>query len=388
MFSTLIRDAKLKLNGNLWVLIKSFRAQFISAFSSHTQGNPIHCSCESQELWEWLHDHLKWNLLDEITGKSQLNCNQPETLKGKDFLKMEPQDFCDAPLIMKLAIQDIQPYSVLVSWQSREHSGLSGYEVIFQSLEVPDDVSFPLKLENASQLIQSNFVPFRQQPRTMYLNRSSNSARLIALASNTLYLICVLGVGNWLTYQNDFNSTNSVGNNLITSMANAHNEIYQESHKGLLTESMTSKCTQVRTLYALSSIMEMDSLSSNGFFHSLVTRRLGLIVGCCLGIFVFIVLIAVLGWLKIKKRRIEQAKRQQMPQEFLSYRSYSISADEQNRDPNHFNNNAPPPHHPMKDITKESLNNMANCQHHHMHNSHGHPNYISGTVMGTTTVPM
>lgn len=221
----------------------------------------------------------------------------------------------------------------------------------------------------------------------MYLNRSSNSARLIALASNTLYLICVLGVGNWLTYQNDVNNSDSAGSSLIASLANAHNEIYPEAIKGLLTESMTSRCTQVRTLYALSSIMEMDSLSSNGFFHSLVTRRLGLIVGCCLGILVFIVLIAVLGWLKIKKRRIEQAKRQQMPQEFLSYRSYE---QEEGRDPNHYNNNATLAHHPsqIKDITKENLNNMANCQHHHMHNSHGHPNYISGTIMGTTTIPM
>lgn len=222
----------------------------------------------------------------------------------------------------------------------------------------------------------------------MYLNRSSNSARLIALASNTLYLICVLGVGNWLTYQNDLNNSESVGSHLIASLTNAHNEIYPEAIKGLLTESMTSRCTQVRTLYALSSIMEMDSLSSNGFFHSLVTRRLGLIVGCCLGIFVFIILISVLGWLKIKKRRIEQAKRQQMPQDFTSYRSYSVAQDDGNRDLNHFNNNTPfgnHPHHQIKDISKENLNNMANCQHHHMHNSHGHPNYISGTVMGTTT---
>jgi hypothetical protein len=87
-------------------------------------------------LWEWLHDHLKWNLLQEPTtsgSASRLNCNQPDNLKGKDFLKMEPQDFCDAPLIMKLAIQDIQPYSVLVSWQSRDHSGLSGYQVIYRA---------------------------------------------------------------------------------------------------------------------------------------------------------------------------------------------------------------------------------------------------------------
>lgn len=213
------------------------------------------------------------------------------------------------------------------------------------------------------------------------MSRSSNSARIDGLASNTLYLICVLGVGNWLTYQNDFNSSDKTTNNLIATMANAHNEVHPEAIRGLLTETMTSRCTQVRTLYALSSIMEMDSLSSTGFFHSLVTRRLGLIVGCCLGIFVFIVLIAVLGWLKIKKRRIEQAKRQQMPQEFLTYRSY----DDPPPDSTHYNNNTPLPHHPShgKDIAKENLNNMANCQHHHMHNPHGHPNFISGT-----TVPM
>lgn len=117
-------------------------------FSNAIKDNPIHCSCDSQELWEWLHDHLKWNLIhDTAVNSNQLNCDQPASLRGKDFLKMEPQDFCDAPLIMKLAIQDIQPYSVLVSWQSREHSGLSGYQVIYHSLEVPDEVNI-IKLIN------------------------------------------------------------------------------------------------------------------------------------------------------------------------------------------------------------------------------------------------
>lgn len=53
---------------------------------------------------------------------------------------MEPQAFCDIPLILKLAIQDIQPYSVLVSWQSREHSGLHGYQIIYHSLDGVDEV--------------------------------------------------------------------------------------------------------------------------------------------------------------------------------------------------------------------------------------------------------
>lgn len=223
----------------------------------------------------------------------------------------------------------------------------------------------------------------------MYLGRSSNSAKLMNLASNTLYFICVLGIGNWLTYQNDYNSTESAGSRLINGLTNAQNEIYLTSIKGSITEPMNSRCTQIRTLYSLSSVMEMDPSRNGGFFHSLLTRRLGLIVGCTLGIFVFIVLVSVLGWLKIKKRRIELAKRQQMPQEFVSYHSYSISQDEQTL----HNNNATNVHHQnnhiVKDSSKEALvNNLANCQHHHMHNSHGHPNYISGSVIGTTTIPM
>jgi hypothetical protein len=210
----------------------------------------------------------------------------------------------------------------------------------------------------------------------MFLNRSSNSARLVALASNTLYLICVLGVGNWLTYQNDYNHSDSTSTNFIAGLVNAQNELYPSAVKGSISESMTSRCTQVRTLYTLSSVMHMDPSTTGGFFRSLLTRRLGLIVGCALGILVFIVLISVLGWLKVKKRRIEQAKRQTMPQEFVSYHSYST--DEQNGQNAHQN-------HIIKDSSKDSLvNNLANCQHHHMHNSHGgggHPNYISGTVI-------
>lgn len=46
---------------------------------------------------------------------------------------MEPQQFCDAPLIPKMAIQDIQPYSVVVSWQSRDHLGLTGFEIVYHA---------------------------------------------------------------------------------------------------------------------------------------------------------------------------------------------------------------------------------------------------------------
>lgn len=48
---------------------------------------------------------------------------------------MEPQQFCDAPLIPKIAIQDIQPFSVVVSWQNQQNFGLTGYEVLYHELD-------------------------------------------------------------------------------------------------------------------------------------------------------------------------------------------------------------------------------------------------------------
>lgn len=209
------------------------------------------------------------------------------------------------------------------------------------------------------------------------------------LSSNTLYLICVLGIGNWLTYQNDFNNSNNnnSSNNLLGDLNSVNNgDMYPDSLKSLLSESTTSRCTEVRTLFALPNIIEMDGLSGGGIIHSILTRRLGLIVGCCLGIIVFIVLISVLGWLKLKKQRIEGAKRQQtLPPDFLSYRSYSISHEEGNRD-NPQNNNAVAVL--GNSVPSNNHSNAGNCQHHHMHNSHGHghPNFISGTVTGTTTI--
>lgn len=110
----------------------------------HTD-NPLHCACDSQELWQWLRDHPKWTRIegrsqqhdgDTVGGAAFLRCDQPPELRGRIFGQLVPQQFCDQPLIRKVAIQDIQPYSVLVSWQVRDHTGLSGFRVLYQALDV------------------------------------------------------------------------------------------------------------------------------------------------------------------------------------------------------------------------------------------------------------
>lgn len=132
----------------------------------------------------------------------------------------------------------------------------------------------------------------------------------------------------------------------------------------LLADTSISRCTEVRTLDATPSLItDENGLSSHGIIHSILTRRLGLIVGCCLGIIVFIVLISVLGYLKLKKQRIENAKRQQpIPPEYLSYRHFSIPHDETNR----------------TITTTSGLTVDGNCS--------NHPTFISGAVLGTTTI--
>uniref|UniRef100_A0A182N0Q5 Fibronectin type-III domain-containing protein n=1 Tax=Anopheles dirus TaxID=7168 RepID=A0A182N0Q5_9DIPT len=325
------------------------------AYKGNAKHNPLVCSCDTQELWEWLSDHRKW-----ARGYDNVRCEQPAEVQGKLLLTMEPQEFCDVPLILKIAIQDIQPYSVLVSWQSREHSGLHGYHIIYHSLDTVEDI------------------------RGKTMNRSSNSAKLNRLSSNTRYLICVLGLGSWLTYHSDINSLLNQSNQLQNQILNSGSAMHSGYAAGdldaslsntllsLMMDTPTSRCTEVRTLDAIgpNPLAEADGMSGRSIIHSILTRRLGLIVGCCLGIVVFIVLISVLGWLKIKKQRLEAAKRQQQPHqpEFISYRHFSIPNDEHGRDG-------------VAGVVAggggAGGGGVALLD--------GHPSFISGAVLGTTT---
>jgi hypothetical protein len=187
---------------------------------------------------------------------------------------------------------------------------------------------------------------FLAQIRGKTLNRSANSEKLAKLSSNTRYLICVLGLGNWLTYHDDLNNlvneSNRIQNQIITNQNGYENgeNMLSSQLLSLLMDTPTSRCTEVRTLDSIAPLVtEMDGLSGENFIQSILSRRLGLIVGCCLGIVVFIILISVLGWLKVQKQRIvENAKRAQSVQpELISYRHFSITNEKQNRTNGNYN---------------------------------------------------
>lgn len=105
-------------------------------------------------------------------------------------------------------------------------------------------------------------------------------------------------------------------------------EVFGETMMPLLVDSLTTKCTEVRTLEAPDTFPGgLGSLPDRGVgVPSILTRRLGLIVGCCMGFVVFIVLVSVLGYLKVKKQRNAVKRDQPIPPEYLSYRHFSIQS--------------------------------------------------------------
>lgn len=229
------------------------------------------------------------------------------------------------------------------------------------------------------------------------LDHLAHQHRLNRLATNTRYRICVQGVSNWLPSAAGSNDTASTAGSSSTPETTAASSTQSSAHSfyhsspsaifeprpnhtrptrqpaagaaaavgaSALHDSTTTRCTEVVTLdttlpHVGLSLDEHGLMPARGLIHSILTRRLGLIVGCFMGIIVFFVLVSVLGWLKLKKRRLENAKRFHMPMpppEYTTYRHFSIPHDEQSS------------------VLREGM-----CNH------LPSPAYISGAALGTTT---
>jgi len=125
-----------------------------------------------------------------------------------------------------------------------------------------------------------------------FLDKNSQTTRLNNLMPETRYLVCVLGLGNWIA---------------------------PNSSHHLSSDTQSSRCAEIKTLEG-----DIAYYSDEQHKSSILTRRLGLIIGSCLGCVVFIILVSVLGYLKIKKQREDTKREQPLPPEYLSYRHFSL----------------------------------------------------------------
>lgn len=162
------------------------------------------------------------------------------------------------------------------------------------------------------------------------LDRHSRSMKLSKLYPGTRYLICVLALGNWASHRKETAESRLAIRKPENDTTRDNLEIFNDAMLPLLVDSPTSKCAEVSTLGVPDSIHGgLGILPDHSLgVQSILTRRLGLIIGCCMGFVVFIVLVSVLGYLKVKKQRRAIKRDQPIPPEYLSYRHFSIQSGE------------------------------------------------------------
>lgn len=231
--------------------------------------------------------------------------------------------------------------------------------------------------------------PSKQQSENTSLNLSPND--VISASESTYETTNAISSSSSSNIETDNRNKNKTNKNV------SYNQNIQLIHALLKLETDTSitRCTEVRTLDAAPKLQPNENgLSGHGLIHSLLTRRLGLIVGCVLGIFVFIVLISVLGCMKLKRKRIENAKRQQQQQ--LEQTSLPPSTGPHLQMPVNYYDPQQQLHHaqipPPPDYNMSYAHITAATTILPPHDEtnydefmcHQHPNFMSGIVMGTT----
>ncbi|CAH0389576.1 unnamed protein product [Bemisia tabaci] len=255
--------------------------------------NPLHCGCETQRLWEWLREHKK------ISEAKNLRCSEPPELKGQALMEVSPPRLCQAPAVRKLTVNDVRPKSVLITWTSSPHTKVYGYRVTYQSVHSADIGKI--------------------------LDQNTRSSRLTNLKSNTKYTICVYGLNSWEA-ETVLGSNSFFKAGKLSSGPESETESVSQEGNGNWTE-LQSMCTEATT--GVDEDNDVLAMDSNRYKEgSILTRRLGLIIGSCMGFLVFIILISVLGYLKIKKQRATAKRDPPLPPEYLSYRHFSIQGAE------------------------------------------------------------
>ena len=201
--------------------------------------------------------------------------------------------------------QDIQPHSVLVSWQSRNASGVLGYRVQYQRLGPPPAPPAAGSSEHALAQREDTSRPVLTAP----LEPRRRAHQLHGLAADTEYRVCVLGLGEWLRAE---------------SLARLGRPEAAPAGGGAASEP-DRKCVRVRTL-------ESAPLS-------VLAANLGLILGSSVGLgMVFVLCVAVLCARLNKDRPRPPPKPDDIPpvpagalaltESYPSYRHFAASSDE------------------------------------------------------------
>ncbi|XP_063844773.1 protein artichoke-like [Scylla paramamosain] len=159
-FTSLPRLATLDLSHNMLEVLRPEVLQPVerSLRSLSLHDNSLRCTCEAVDLWAWLLNHP-----EQVTNPQDLTCHVPPALHERAFLLLPSSAFCPQPVVLRLAIQDIQSQSLLVSWQATNSSAVYGFKVTYRAADGSATQSSP-----SLSLASRTFLLEALQPATEY----------------------------------------------------------------------------------------------------------------------------------------------------------------------------------------------------------------------------
>ncbi|GBP47994.1 Chondroadherin-like protein [Eumeta japonica] len=133
--------------------------------------------------------------------------------------------------------------------------------------------------------------------KTKYLKTNEASAQITELKSNLNYVLCVIALYNEPLNYEEFNYDSH--NETINDNVNYYLNISHEDLAELLQEAPSNECV----LFNKKKFVDRKQVRDKYNIATILTRRLGLMVGCGLGCVVFFVMVSVLLYTKIQERR-------------------------------------------------------------------------------------
>ncbi|CAK1546170.1 unnamed protein product [Leptosia nina] len=219
--------------------------------------NIIICRCQKNNTWTWIQDHPK------IIEPNSVNCFNNEYPNGK----------CNFPLIAQVSVDKHNDGSVSVSWFIRNRTSIKYLQIMYYNEE---------SLEVYSK----------------YITRNETSTTLPELQNNLNYIVCLLALLETPIYNDDVEDLEI---NITDLNFNHLTKINKSIAEAIITQSTTSECLAFDTFKKPLTIKTKNNKVYK--ISSILNRRLGLIVGCSLGVVVFFIMVSVLLYTKIKERK-------------------------------------------------------------------------------------
>jgi len=251
-------------------------------------GNPFHCDCRLLTLWEWLQEHSR--LLSSEERDAQLLCIQPDKLKDHVVLSLHPADFCPVPLISSFEIVTLEATGLKLSWEVQNDSLVGGF-----SLDYHLASERILPLAAATSAAATSGIANRK------LLAEARSAEIGDLLPETQYSVCVQANGRYLKMASSTKPTP-----YVVGLPRSYGEFVTSNRK----------CIQARTL-------------AFNDRRKIALSTLGIIIGASICAVLTITLLLILVVIKWKKRRRRRpVKQQDVPEEYITYRHFSLPSNE------------------------------------------------------------